>query len=72
MERLLVSQKEAAKLLSISERSLFTLRTSGRIKAVRIGMNGGWRYSIEELRRFIRASENEGSEKKDGVNIGRG
>lgn len=72
MEKLLVSHREASKLLSISERTLFSLRTSGRIKAVRIGMNGGWRYSIEELQRFIRESENEGSEKGNGVDISGG
>ena len=70
-EPLLVNQRDAAKLLSISERTLFSLRVSGRIKAVRIGINGGWRYSIEELQRFIRESENEGSE-KDGVDISGG
>lgn len=66
MTPLLLTQREAAKVLSISERTLYTLRTSGLIRGVRIGISG-WRYSVEELQRFIRESEGCG----DGVNIER-
>jgi excisionase family DNA binding protein len=58
MEPLLLTQREAAKMLSISERTLFSLRRGGLIKAVRIGI-GGWRYSISELQRFIEERERE-------------
>lgn len=65
MTPLLLTQREAAKALSISERTLYTLRKGGLIRAVRIGI-GGWRYSIAELERFIREREQE-----NGVDIER-
>jgi len=37
MEKLLVTAREAAKLLSISEKTLWTLTNRGGIQAVRIG-----------------------------------
>lgn len=49
--KLMVTQQEAARMLSISERTLYTLRKSGRLRAVRL-TSGGLRYSVAELRRF--------------------
>ena len=66
MTPLLLTQREAAKALAISERTLYALRKGGLIRAVRIGI-GGWRYSVEELQRFIRESEG----CRDGVNFER-
>jgi excisionase family DNA binding protein len=49
--RLLVTAKEAARLLSISERTLWTLTNAGTIQPVRIGR--AVRYAVGELERFI-------------------
>lgn len=49
--KLMVTQQEAARMLSISERTLYALRKSGRVRAVRL-TSGGLRYSVAELRRF--------------------
>lgn len=65
---LLLTQREAAKVLSISERTLYTLRKAGLIRGVRIGL-GSWRYSIAELERFIQKMESECVE--NGVDIER-
>lgn len=42
---LLVTQPEAARLLSLSERTVYTLRTSGRLPTVRVGGKVLLRYS---------------------------
>jgi excisionase family DNA binding protein len=49
---LLLTPRQAAKLLSISERSLATYTKSGLIPVVRIGSSV--RYSPDELRGWIR------------------
>lgn len=49
--RLLLSSKEAAKLLSISERTLFTITSAGQLPCIRI--MGAKRYSRSDLERFI-------------------
>ncbi len=54
-DKLLVSSREAAKLLSISERSLWTLTKTGQIACVRIGT--AKRYAIAELERFITSAQ---------------
>ena len=56
--RLLVSPREAARLLSICEKTLWTLSKNGEIPAVRIGR--AVRYSMDELQAWIRRA----SEKK--------
>lgn len=56
--RLLVSPRDAAKLLSVSERTLFTLTKAGTIPVVRIGRCV--RYSVTELQEWVRR----GSQKK--------
>jgi len=58
---LLLTSREAARVLSISERTLFSLRTSGAIRCVKVGP-AGVRYSIDELRRFIASREAEGGD----------
>jgi excisionase family DNA binding protein len=54
--RLLISGREAAKLLSVCERTLYMLTKAGEIPAVRIGR--AVRYSVDELQGWVkRASE---------------
>ena len=55
---LLISGREAAKLLSVCERTLYTLTKAGEIPAVRIGR--AVRYSVDELQAWVRRA----SEKK--------
>lgn len=53
---LLISGREAAKLLSVCERTLYSLTKAGEIPAVRIGR--AVRYSMDELQAWVkRASE---------------
>ena len=47
-EELLLSTREAAKRLSISERTLFALTKSGQLPCVRLGM--AKRYSVESIK----------------------
>lgn len=54
MQRLLVA-REAASLLSISERSLWTLTNSGQIPVVRIGRS--LRYRPETLLEWLEQRE---------------
>ena len=49
--RLLLTAKEAAAALAISERWLWGLTKDGRIKALRV--NRSVRYRVEDLREFI-------------------
>jgi excisionase family DNA binding protein len=55
---LLLRPREAAKALSISERTLWTLAQRGELRPVRIGRAVA--YSIDELRDFIRRRQAEG------------
>lgn len=57
-ETLLVDAREAARLLGISPRTLWTLTNEGRIRAAKIGRLV--RYSHEELRRFCANAQKEG------------
>ena len=50
-ERLLVSQREAARLLSVSVRTLFALRDRGELDCVRMGPRV--LYSVTDLRSWI-------------------
>lgn len=54
---LLLSTREAAKRLSISERTLFELTKSGQLPCVRLGM--AKRYSVETIKKWIQKSEAE-------------
>jgi excisionase family DNA binding protein len=49
--KMLLTSREAAELLSISERTLWTLTKAGSIAVVKIG--GSKRYAISDLERFI-------------------
>jgi excisionase family DNA binding protein len=51
MEPMLLTAEQTAKTLSISERTLWSLRERGEIRAVRIGRRV--LYSTIELQRFI-------------------
>ena len=53
-QQLAYSEQEAAGLLGISPRTLFTLRKEGKVRAVKIGKRVV--YSREELQRFLASS----------------
>jgi len=50
IERIAVGASEAARMLSISERTLWTLTKDKRIPATRVGRK--WIYPVEGLRQF--------------------
>lgn len=50
-QKLLVTAKEAAAMLSMSERTLWSLSNRGDIPRIRVGRS--IRYSIEDLSEFI-------------------
>jgi excisionase family DNA binding protein len=57
--KLLVSTREAAELLQVSERTLYSLRMRGRIAFVQF--NRSVLYDIEDLRRFVATCKRVGS-----------
>jgi hypothetical protein len=50
--------RETAKALSICEKSLWTLRRSGRLRAVCIGR--AVRYDLADVRRFVEGAKSGG------------
>lgn len=58
-ERLLVTAKEAAVLLAISERTLWQLTSDGDVPAIRLGRSV--RYDLADLRAFIAAKRSGGA-----------
>jgi len=56
VEPMLLTVKEAAKSLAISERTLWSLTASGGIPAVRFGRSV--RYDPADLRRWIESAKN--------------
>ena len=56
-ETLLLTGREAARMLAICERTLYTLTKAGAIPAVRIGR--AMRYSVEDLRAWVRRASEE-------------
>jgi excisionase family DNA binding protein len=56
---LLVNPREAAKRLSISERTLWSLTDRNEIRAVRIGRSK--RYALDDLRRWIESKRGGGA-----------
>jgi excisionase family DNA binding protein len=54
--KLLVTTREAAKLLSVCERTVSRLIARGELPAVRIGPRG-IRVSVESLRKWIKKKE---------------
>lgn len=59
-EKLLLSIKEAARMLSVSDRTVWTLTNKGLLPVTRIGSRT--LYSVESLRRFISEAERAESE----------
>ena len=55
IEPILLKRDEAAKLLRVSEKTIFNLTTSGKLPCVRIGRNV--RYSLQTLHDFINSNE---------------
>ncbi len=51
----LLTEREAAKFLRVSQRTVFSLRGAGKLVCVKIGRSV--RYRLAELERFIRDSE---------------
>jgi excisionase family DNA binding protein len=56
VEPLLLTVRQAAKVLSISERTLWSLTARGEIPAVRFGRSV--RYDPADLRRWIESAKN--------------
>lgn len=54
IERLLISPREAAKMLSICERTLYSMTQRGLIPAVHLGRCV--RYDVDSLKAFIKKS----------------
>lgn len=54
-QALLLSTRDAAKRLTISERTLFSLTQSGQLPCVRLGTSK--RYSVETIRKWIQDAE---------------
>lgn len=57
IEPMLLTVRQAAQVLSISERTLFSLTKSGEIPAVRFGERNV-RYDPADLRRWIETAKN--------------
>ena len=57
--KLLVTSRVAAKMLSISERTLFSLAASGEIKRLKIFSSV--RFDVKDLLAFIEAKKNGGA-----------
>ena len=55
VEPMLLTVRQAAKVLSVSERTLFTLTQDGQIRAVRFGRSV--RYDPADLRRWIESAK---------------
>ena len=53
----LLKPADAAQLLAISERTLWTLTKEGKIPCVRLGRSV--RYSVEDLRQTLRSLQNQ-------------
>lgn len=59
MPKLLVTPREAAKVLSVCEKTLFTLNKRGELPAVRIGR--AVRYAVADLQAFINRQKGVGN-----------
>lgn len=58
---LLLSSRDAAKTLAVSERTLFSLVKEGRVKSVRVGQRCV-RYDVRDLEAFIDQCKNGGGQ----------
>ena len=60
LQPLLVTTREAARILSVSERQLYNLRLAGRLHVVDVSTNGGrpaLRYRWSDLEAFVNDNE---------------
>jgi excisionase family DNA binding protein len=57
-DRLLVNEREAGRLLSVSPKTVYNLRRRGKLRAVMIG-SAGVRYDVRDLRAFIDQAKEE-------------
>lgn len=60
LERLLLRARDAAKLLSISERTVWQLTHEGKLASVRFGRTV--RYDVHDLQAFIAAQRQTGGQ----------
>ena len=56
LPQLLITAPEAARLLAVSDKTLWTMTRDGRIRSVKIGSRGV-RYNLDSLRAFIAEAE---------------
>lgn len=63
IEVLLVTTKQAAQALQVSERTIFNLLASGRLPSVKVG--GSRRIFTDDLKAFARAGVEEITKKAD-------
>jgi excisionase family DNA binding protein len=55
IEKLVVSEREAAKMLSLSTRTMFEMRRRGGLPFIRLGSKIG--YRVESLRKWLENNE---------------
>ena len=59
IEPILCTQRQAAKILALSERTLYTLRKMGKLPFVSVGAgHSAIRYALADLEAFIAANRN--------------
>lgn len=54
-ERILLSESEAARLLGLCPKTIYSLRKSGQLPFVQIGKSV--RYALDSLREFVKSLE---------------
>lgn len=59
-QTILVNEKEAGRLLGVSDRTVWQLRKDGKLRAVKIG--AAVRYARSELDRFVQDQMNQESD----------
>ncbi len=59
LEPLLIDEREAARLLGVCPRTIFSLRRAGKIRAIQIGSSV--RYEVADLRHFVAAARDGGA-----------
>lgn len=63
---ILITEKEAARLLGVSDRTIWQLRKDGRLRGVKIG--AAVRYARSELDRFISEQMSQNSAPATSIN----
>lgn len=65
-EPLLVTSRVAASMLSISERSLWSLSKTGQIPRIKLGgKQSGVRYAVEDLRKWVSSQKQDLTQTRD-------